>query len=178
MFGVDFTDATSLKEAIGQAIIDRITERTEGGKGLKFTSGGRASEIKLKSPYSPAYVKSREFKAAGKKAKDITMELTGDMVASVELDSGSGNKIKIEINDELQILKAYNHITGDTVPSRPWFGISRDELDEIGLKFKSDIEAMKVKDLTTPKSQRLLDLLDAIKSSDGEGVIDVEGSET
>lgn len=173
IFGIDATDAESLKNAIGQAIIDRITERTESGRGLQFAGRGKATEVKLKAPYSKAYQKSREFKAAGKKANEITMELTGDMVASMDLDA-PGNKIKIQITDELQVLKAYNHITGDTVPARPWFGISKDELKEIGSKFAAEIDAIKTKDLETPKSRKLLDLLNEINASDGEGVVDVE----
>jgi hypothetical protein len=174
IFGIDATDSPALKEALGQAIIDRITQRTEAGKGLKFTSGGNASEIKLKSPYSQAYVKSREFKAAGKKASEITMELTGDMLAAVDVVSTSGNKIKVAITDELQVLKAFNHITGDTVPERPWFGISKDELKDIGIKFKSDLDALQTKDLVTPRQQRLLDLLDTIRGSAGKGVVTVD----
>lgn len=173
VFGVDMTDAPALKAQIGQAIIDQITKRTESGRGLKFSSGGNASEVDLKSPYSVAYQKSRQFKAAGKKADEITMELTGDMVASMDIGSSAGRKLKIEITDSLQILKAYNHITGDTVPSRPWFGISLDELTEIGSQFQSDIDALKSKDLTTSSQQSLLDLLDGIASSNGKGVVTV-----
>lgn len=174
IFGADLTDATALKEALGQAIIDRVLERTESGRGLKFGAGGSASEVKLKSPYSPTYVNSREFKAAGKKAGEVTMELTGDMVAAVDVLSTSGNKIKFGITDELQVLKAFNHITGDTVPERPWFGISKDELKDIGIKFKSDIEALKFRDLETPAEKRALELLEAIRESIGKGVVSVD----
>jgi hypothetical protein len=170
IFGIDATDADTLKNAIGQAIIDRIQKRTESGKGLEFGSRGSASEVKLKSPYSKAYTKTREFKAAGKKANEITMELTGDMVASVDM-LAPGNKIKIQITDELQVLKAYNHITGDTVPARPWFGVSKDELKSIGDQFAGEIDALKTKDIETPRTQKLLDLLNAINDSDGEDIV-------
>lgn len=170
IFGIDATDADSLKNALGQAIIDRIQARTESGKGLQFGAGGRATEIKLKAPYSKEYQKSREFKAAGKKANEVTMELTGDMVASVDMQA-PGNKIKIQITDETQVLKAYNHIVGDTVPARPWFGISKDELKSIGQQFATEIDSLKTKDLETPRTQKLLDLLAAINGSDGGDVI-------
>jgi hypothetical protein len=173
IFGVDMTDAPALKAQIGQAIIDRIVERTESGKGLRFSSSGSATEVDLKSPYSKAYQKTREFKAAGKKADEITMELTGDMVASVDIMPGAGRKIKIGITDDLQVLKAFNHITGDTVPKRPWFGISKAELKEIGQQFKSDIDSLATKDLTTDSQQALLDLLDGISDSSGRGVVTV-----
>lgn len=166
-FGVDLSDADGLKQAIAQAMIDRMTARTENGKGLKFTSGGNAREVDLHKPYSKEYVNSLEFKAAGKKRNDINMTLKGDMLASVDVLSTTGNKIKIGIDDELQILKAYNHITGDTVPSRPWFGVSKKDLDEIGQEFESDIQALRVQQAVTPMEQRALDLMDQIKNSDG-----------
>ncbi len=172
IFGVDLTDSPALKEAVGQAIIDYMLERTAKGKGIKFGSGGNGSEVDLKSPYSKPYQKSLQFKAAGKKANEITMQLTGDMVASVDLvPAASANKIKIAIQDELQVLKAFNHITGDTVPERPWFGVSKDELKQIGVKFKSDFDSLKVKDAMTPMEQKALDLMATIRESDGAGVV-------
>ncbi len=174
VFGVDLTDSPGLKSAIGQAIIDQVVRRTESGKGLQFTSGGNASEVDLKSPYSKAYQKSLQFKAAGKKATEITMELTGDMVASVDLLPSAGRKIKFGITDELQVLKAYNHITGDTVPKRPWFGISKAELKDIASQFSSELEALKTKDLSNPRMQKLLELLDEMGASDGADVVSVD----
>lgn len=171
VFGVDATDAPAFKEAIGQAIIDAMIARTRDGKGIKFGSGGSSSEVKLKSPYSDPYIASLAFKAAGKKKSEINMELTGDMLASVDLISTSGNKLKIAVTGETEVLKAFNHITGDTVPERPWFGISKNELEKVGFKFKPDIEALSTRDLTSPRQQRMLDLLDAVRSSNGEGVV-------
>lgn len=175
MFGIDATDAPALKESLAQAIIDQITKRTGEGKGVRFGGNGNATSIKLKAPYSKQYQKSREFKAAGKKANEIDMELTGDMLASIDVISTKGNKIKIGITDDLQILKAFNHITGDTVPERPFFGVSKTELKDIGRDFSSDMENLKVGDLTTKGQQKLLDLLEAINSSDGEGVVSADG---
>ncbi len=166
IFGVDLTDVPALKEQLGQAIVDQIVKRTEDGKAY---GGGH-----LKSPYSPGYVKSRPFKAAGKKAGEITMELTGDMMASIDVLSSDGNQLKIGIDDELQILKAYNHNTGDTVPERPFFGVTRAELLDIGVKFRPQIDAIKVKDLTTSGQQALLDLLGAVQESDGADVVSAD----
>ncbi len=163
MFDADLTDAPALKEALGQAIIDRMLARTDKNEAY----GGGA----LKSPYSKAYQKSLEFKAAGKKAGDVNMTLTGDMLASIDVLSTSGNKIKIGIADELQILKGFNHQTGDTVPKRAFFGVTKDELKEIGVKFKDDIDALKTQDLTTPAEQRALDLMQAIQDSTGSDIV-------
>lgn len=169
IFGVDATDAPALKESLAQAIIDYIVERTQSGKAY---GGG-----KLKSPYSPEYVKSREFKAAGKSAGEVDLELTGDMLASIGVLSTSGNKIKIGITDELQVLKAYNHQTGDTVPARPFFGVTKTDLDQIGDDFSSDFDNLKsTADKTTGRQQKLLDLLSEIQGSEGSGVVDVDDS--
>jgi hypothetical protein len=137
--GVDFSGERALKEAIGQAIIDRIASRTEAGDSMSFGPGGQGRPGTLKSPYSKGYQKSLQFKAAGKKATKVNMELTGDMVASMDLEIGSDGKFKVVLPED-QVPKAYNHITGDTVPKRPWFGISKGELNDILDGFRPDIE--------------------------------------
>lgn len=175
VFGADLTDAAGLKEAIAQAIIDKIIARTESGKGMKFSSSGAGREVELHSPYSDAYVKSLEFKAAGKKRNDINMTLTGDMLASLDVLSTVGNKIKIGVVDDLQVLKAFNHITGDTVPERPWFGISKSELKEIAVQFQQDLQSLRVQQPLTSMEQRALALMDQIRSSDG-GAVSVDDS--
>jgi len=141
--GVDLSEARPIKEAIAQAIIDRIQSRTEAGEGVRFSSNGSATPVKLKSPYSKEYVDSIEFRAAGKKKGQVNMTLTGDMLASMDVLSTSGNAIKIGITDDAQIPKAFNHLVGDTVPKRPWFGISKAEMAEILNQFKPDLERIK-----------------------------------
>lgn len=133
LFGVDLSEDESLKQAIGQVLIDQMLSRVESGKGI----GG----VKLKSPYSKRYADSIEFKAAGKSKGKVNMTLTGDMLASVNVVSTEGNKIKIGIDNDDQVAKAYNHQTGDTVPARPFFGFTKGELSEIKSKFKSKIKA-------------------------------------
>lgn len=169
IFGIDATDAPALKEAMAQAIIDHIVSRTEDGKAY---GGG-----KLKAPYSKPYQESRPFKAAGKKANEITMELTGDMLAAIDVLDTVGNKIKIGISDELQVLKAFNHQTGDTVPRRPFFGVTKSELEQIGNEFAGEIDRLvKAKDLTTPRQQKLLDLIDSLTGSSGDDVVSADDS--
>lgn len=129
-FGLDLSNERGLKESLGQAIIDQIVSRTEAGNGMRF-SGGQGRPVKLKSPYSKQYVKSLPFKAAGKKKNDVNMKLTGDMLASIDVVSTEGNKIVIGIEGETEILKAFNHITGDTVPERPFFGVNKSEMRDI-----------------------------------------------
>jgi hypothetical protein len=143
IFDVDLSEARPIKEALAQAIVDYMVERTKDGEGIRFSSDGRGTPITLKKPYSKNYAESLEFKAAGKSRSDVNMTLTGDMLSSIDVLSVSGNKIKIGITDGTQVLKAFNHITGDTVPSRPFFGVSKSELKEIASPFKVDVEEIR-----------------------------------
>lgn len=124
------------KEALAERIIDYMVKRVEGGTGMSF-SGDTGRPVNLSSkPYSPAYKSSLAFKAWGKKPGTVNMKLTGDMLGLIDVISTEGNKIKIGLTDDLQIKKAYNHNTGDTVPKRPFFGINKTEMREIAREFK------------------------------------------
>lgn len=132
LFGVDLSEDESLKEAIGQVMLDKMLERVGEGKGI----GG----VKLKSPYSKVYTETLEFKAAGKSRSKVNMSLTGDMLSAINIVSTDGNKIVLGIEDD-QVEKAYNHQVGDTVPKRPFFGFTKEELKDIKKKFGGKIKA-------------------------------------
>lgn len=164
VFGIDLAEAPrAFKESFAQAVIDTILERTERGNGLRFDSRGRATQVVLKSPYSKEYAESLEFKAAGKSKGRVNMTLTGDMLASVDVLGISGNKIRIGIEDGTQVLKAFNHITGDTVPSRPWFGVSTKELDELSNEFQVEGQLPKIRRPVTPLEEKALSVVDRLK---------------
>lgn len=164
-FGINFRGRDALKTALGQAIIDKIRARTESGEGVKFDSRGRGRSTKLKSPYSEAYAKSDEFKAFGKSKTKVNMKLTGDMLGLMDITKIDGNKLEIGWDDREETLKAYNHLTGDTVPQRPFFGISKSELKEIKKEFGREIkEALK----DNEKQQELLKGLATRFLGDGE----------
>ena len=168
--GVDLSEARPIKEAIAQAIIDRITERTQGGDGLRFSRNGSATPVTLKSPYSKTYSETIEFKAAGKSTRKVNMTLTGDMLASVDVMSVGGNTIRFGITDATQVAKAYNHIVGDTVPARPWFGISKSELEDIVSGFRSEINEIKRgSERVTVGERKNLNALDLLKGMIEEG---------
>lgn len=137
LFGVDFSRDPDLKQEIGQAIIDKIIERTENGKAI----GGKKD---LKS-YSKEYVESDEFKDFGKSKSEINMTLTGRMLDDIDIISESRNTIKVGFEERKEILKAFNHNTGDTVPKRKFFGITKGELDDIKKEFKDDLKAIEPK---------------------------------
>lgn len=133
--GVDLSRDPSLVRQIGQEIIDFMVERSQNGRGL----GG----VKLKSPYSKAYQESLEFKAFGKSATDVNMTLTGDMLGSIDIGDDSPDALKIQVEDDLQIKKSYNHNVGDTLQKRPFFGVDSSELQGILSSHKDDFDSLK-----------------------------------
>lgn len=139
LLGFDLSDASELKQYIGQLILDKIKSRTEEGKGYNGKN--------LKSPYSKSYADSMEFKAFGKSKGNVNMTLSGDMLGLMDIIEDKGNKITIGWDDAEQNAKAYNHNVGDTVPKRPFFGINNKELYEIIREVRPEIKrAIKIKE--------------------------------
>ena len=143
--GIDLSNDPSLINSIGQDIIDYMVQRTEAGKAI----GGNKD---LKKPYSIAYIKSAEFKAFGKKPNEVNMTLTGDMLGAIDLTNTDSDKLKIEIVEDLQVKKSFNHNTGDTVPKRDFFGITASELDDILAKHSDEIDNIKNELVNTKQS--------------------------
>lgn len=151
IIGSDISNDEQLILKIGQKIIDYIEERVDDGLGYGRT--------KLKSPYSDGYADSLTFKAAGKSKNDVNMKLSGDMMASIDIIEVNGSKITIGIDDPDQAPKAFNHQTGDTVPRRPFFGVTKQELKEYVLsEFKDEIKAKR-----TTSSEQQSRLISAIR---------------
>lgn len=162
-FGIDFSGKTALKEFIGQAIIDRMVERTKDGKAV----GGKKD---LRKPYSKTYQASDDFKAAGKKANDVNLTLTGDMLGLIDIKEIKGNTIKIGWNDPEQNAKAHGHMTGKDgkVPKmkRKFFGVTKEELKDIKRKYKKDLDSaikLKQSEGTQAFNERILSLIDELK---------------
>lgn len=168
----DFSKSKSLKLAIGEALAETIRERAESGSGLKFSADGSAREVKLKSPYSKTYAESLDFAAAGKSKNKVNMTLTGDMLASIQVKDLGGNKIALYIEGDDQVLKAYNHLTGDTVPERPFFGVSRSDLRDMAVEFDQDIESIETREGSRTEKQKtrrkLSDVLAELEGDDGD----------
>jgi len=134
--GSDISKDEKLVTKIGQSIIDYIGQRVEDGLGY-----GRK---KLKSPYSKAYASSLDFTAAGKSKNHVNMRLSGDMLAAIDITETNGAKVTIAIEGD-QAPKAFNHQTGDTLPKREFFGVTKDEVKKYILEeFKDEIQAKKV----------------------------------
>jgi hypothetical protein len=129
------------RDHLAEAFIEHIQKRTASGVGMSFTSTGAGRPFNLSNvPYSEGYKKSLDFKAFGKKAGKVNMTLSGDMLALIDVLPSTGNTIKIGWDDDLQTKKAFNHITGDTLPRRPFFGVNRTEIREIIAQVKKELE--------------------------------------
>lgn len=129
-FGVDFKGKKSLKLKIGQLLIDRMLNRTAKGKdinGSNFTK------------YSKSYKSSANFEKYGK-TSTVNMELKGDMLDDVDLKNITANTLDISITDRLQKLKAFNHITGDTLPTRDFFGVNKKDIKAVKSDLKDELK--------------------------------------
>lgn len=133
--GVDLSGRSDIKLAIGQAILDRIEERTQD-ENVDI----RGREFKA---YKPSYINSDTFKDF-KDGTDVDMTLRGRMLQDMDIISSSGNELKIGFTDDLEIKKAYNHNTGDTVRKRQFFGVLKKDIDEIiEREFKAELKEVK-----------------------------------
>jgi hypothetical protein len=111
-------DATpEQKQLFAELAIEQINQRTLDGKTIH---GGNFKK------YSKEYA---DFKGVSRDSVDLFLE--GDMLDSLETQE-DGNKIKITIGgDSVETAKGYNHHVGDTLPKRPWFGLTTDEVRSI-----------------------------------------------
>lgn len=165
VFGVDFKGKDSLKELVGQKIVEHIRERAKQGKAI----GGKRT---LKSPYSAAYADSDDFKAAGKSKGNVNMTLSGDMLGLMDFKI-SGNKLIIGWDDPEEEAKAANHQSGVTVPKREFFGVNKTEMNEIKKELNPEIkEALKIH-----KTEKRENFENYIQSLIGE-IVDRDGNES
>lgn len=133
MFGVDVSNAPEIGEIVGEAILEKIRTRTANGAGF----GGAPF---FNGKYSDAYAESIEFIAAGKDQHEVNMELSGDMMGLMDIVARTPNTIEIGWDDPTQNAKAFNHNTGDTVPKRNFFGLSKAEIREVVEEFRDEVQ--------------------------------------
>lgn len=147
IFGIDVSDMPELRASFAQAIIDYIVDRTHKGldiDGEKFAA------------YSQDYVHSDAFRAFDK-SKNVNLEMSGNMLGSIEVLESKGSTVKIGWADEEENAKAFNHNTGDTVRKRRFFGVNEKDLAELSKEFKPDFNKSKF-------DQELLNKIDLISS--------------
>lgn len=154
--GVDVGKDPVLRREITQAMIDYMKGRTSEHLGV-----GRKP---WRNTYSDEYANSLDFKAAGKSDNDVNLELSGDMIGSIDVAKEKGSVVKLAIVEKSQIPKAYGHITGfeghPTIKNgskykRNFFGLTDEELkDEILVNFESEIEELKDKQIVKTKDSQ------------------------
>lgn len=115
---------------VADLVIERIVDRTLKGKdkdGNPFPK------------YSKEYIKSLDFKNAGKSAGRVDLTLSGDMLAALTLLKDQEGKIKVgfekgsEENGKADgnIRGTYGSDTPNKKKARPFLGISQQELKNI-----------------------------------------------
>ena len=130
--GVDLSGDPALMGAIGQALVDKIVERTKSGKDINN---------KALKAYKKSYKESDQFEAFAKDNK-VDMELSGNMLSDIDLETPNGS-VKIFMGTPLNTLKAFNHITGDTVTQREWFGLRDSDVEDVLASFSQEIAEAK-----------------------------------
>lgn len=115
------------REAIADEIINFIVERTKSGKNKNNRDF---------PGYSEAYMKSLDFKIAGKTSK-VDLTLSGDMLTSLQLISHKNGELTVGFDraDDENNDKATGHITGiygnsKKVKKRDFLGITKGDLNK------------------------------------------------
>lgn len=121
------------REALADAIIEYIVDRTQKGKDK---DGSRFPK------YSKSYTKSMDFEIAGKSPRKVDLQLSGDMLAALQLLDATSRSLWIgyekgdEINDRVEgnRLGSYG---GDPDPkkARDFLGIEPDKLAKLIAEF-------------------------------------------
>lgn len=123
----------------GVLVADYIRERTAKGVGVR-------DGATYKFPgYSPSYVKSLDFKIAGKSKGQVNLELSGDMLAELDVLSARPGEVVVGFergsleNDKAEgnILGSYG---GDPNPKRArnFLGLTERELAALVKKFERE----------------------------------------
>lgn len=163
IFGVTLGGKKALRQALGQAIIDRMESRTKNSKDINDRQFVK---------YSKQYRESDDFKAAGKTGK-VNMTLSGDMLADVDILRDTPKEITIGFNDPDESAKAHGHVTGAVRKdgkARDFFGLSNKDIKAIKQEFLPDLkEAIRLRD--EQGKSKLEDALLGIlkKVDDGQG---------
>lgn len=115
------TPTTEEKMLFAELAIEQINQRTLDGKTIH---GGKFKK------YSKTYA---DLKGVSRDSVDLFLE--GNMLNSLAAQETSKG-VKIVIDDDLDTKKGYNHHIGETLPKRPWFGLTTDEVRSLAEQVK------------------------------------------
>lgn len=121
--------SASDRETLGDDIIDFIRERTKDGKSWRNRDF---------AGYSESYVKSLNFKIAGKSKKDVNLTQSGDTLGALTLLDHRDGRIRIGFEKGSQengiadgnIRGTYGH-SKQVGPKRDFLGITKSDLARI-----------------------------------------------
>lgn len=128
-------------------MIDRMVDRSEAGKDVL----GKALPA-----YSKEYKNSEDFERYGKSANERNMELTGEMLDSIDLEV-QGDEVIIKMEGD-QAPKAHGNITGQEgkwKKKRDFFGVTDFEVKKI------------LRETVTEEDSEALGVLDVINTQLG-----------
>jgi len=129
------------KKLFAELAIEQINQRTLDGKTIHNGKFKR---------YSKSYA---DLKGVTRDSVDLFLD--GDMLGS--LDAEETNKgVKIVIDGDLETKKGFNHHIGDTLPKRPWFGLTTEETRRIADQVKDAIPEEKSEGFTLADLQKAL----------------------
>jgi hypothetical protein len=143
-FDIPLPDAVdpSDYEAVADEILEFIRSRTEAGRNK---NNGRFPG------YSESYIKSLDFRAAGKSAGKVDLTLSGDMLISLQMLEAADGWLTLGFDEgEIENDKALGNIKGTYGQAAPIKGKKRDFLG-IALNDLSKIVAPYAEDMSTYK---------------------------
>lgn len=176
----EYTDAE--REAIAYEIIERIRQRSLGGQGVYD------GEIDDFPEYSDAYVKSTNFRIAGKNEDDVNLTLSGDMLASIEILENREGKIVIGYqNGSNENAKADGNMRGtygkdkeNPSKARRFLDITDTELNSILENYPIEgperDESLERAELVQLAQEKVDEFVDEVKSTRSDEYIDDEGN--
>jgi hypothetical protein len=143
---IDIKVPTSLskkdREAVALEIIDHIRKRADKGidkNGNKFPG------------YSEEYIKSLDFKIAGKSKSRVDLQLSGDMLGALDLIKNQSGKITIGFENGSEenaradgnIRGTYGKDRGSKAKARDFLGLPKDEIAQIISQYDEPVKAKK-----------------------------------
>lgn len=129
-FGTIVPDNTLFRQAVGQAIIDKIRSRAQDD------NAGVDGSFRA---YSPEYKESYEFKVFGKDEGNVNLTASGEMLNLMDIIEEEKNKIIIGWDSEEQAGKAHGHVTGSVGKVRNFLGLRPSEVTEIREMFEDQL---------------------------------------
>lgn len=133
------------RTALGEALIEQMRKNAESGKGRSFDNkairDGLIDAYTKFPKYSKGYIKSLDFKNAGKSQSKVDLTLSGDLLQSMQVVSNKPDQITIGFPDDQQgkadgnIRGTYGKDSPDSSKARNFLGLTETDFNKIVKKF-------------------------------------------